>query len=41
MHESDVRSIAALSFPEVLFALTARREDVGATYHGATQPCVG
>jgi hypothetical protein len=37
MREDDVRAIAARSFPEVLFALTAPREDVAAAYHGTTR----
>lgn len=37
MPEADVREIAARSLAEVLFALTAAREDVAAAYHGATR----
>ncbi len=38
MREDEVREIAARSLAEVLFALTAPREDVAAAYHGATRP---
>ncbi len=37
MREDEVREIAARSLAEVLFALTAPREDVAAAYHGATR----